>query len=404
MGQAEMDRADVIVVGAGPVGLVAAMALATAGTRVLILEQSAALPEDLRASTFHPPTLDMLERFGVVADMVEQGLKCPTWQFRDRKAGVVATFDLGLLANDTGHPYRLQCEQWRLSRLLRAKLAALDNVIFDFEARVTGVKQDADGVSVAIARPDGSEETCQAAHVIGADGLRSAVRHALDIPFEGMTIPETFLTLSTPFAFDGALENLSNIAYISDPAEWVVLLRTRALWRVLVPVDAAASDSEITAPEACEARLQGIVAMPAAYDVRHRTAYRVHERVAARYVQGRVYLAGDAAHVNNPLGGMGLNGGIHDAFNLTEKLIRVIRREAPQESMARYDRQRRKVALDVVQATTLRNRSILNSKDPKVRADYQDELRRSVADPAAHRAYVLRTSMIQSLRDLEQVA
>jgi 3-(3-hydroxy-phenyl)propionate hydroxylase len=212
-----------------------------------------------------------------------------------------------------------------------------------------------------------------------------------------------FLTVSTNFRFDQAIPDLANIAYISDPTEWVVLLRTARLWRVLVPVAGEPTDAQVTDPAACEARLQGILPKAGAYELEHRTAYRVHERVAATYVQGRVFLAGDAAHVNNPLGGMGLNGGIQDAFNLGEKLIRVWRGEAPLESMGRYDRQRRKVALDV-QAQTLRNRSILNSTDPGVRAAYQDELRRAVADPAKHKAYLMRSSMIQSLRELEAVA
>jgi len=112
----------VIVVGAGPVGLVAASLLVEEGIAVTLVESSVDLPRDLRASTFHPPTLDMLERFGVVGSMIEQGLICPTWQFRDRNEGIVATFELSRLRPDTNHPYRLQCEQWRLGELLYARL------------------------------------------------------------------------------------------------------------------------------------------------------------------------------------------------------------------------------------------------------------------------------------------
>jgi len=139
------------------------------------------------------------------------------------------------------------------------------------------------------------------------------------------------------------------------------------------------------------------------FEVTHRTAYRVHERVASTYVKGRMVIAGDAAHVNNPLGGMGLNGGIHDAFNLAEKLVAVIR-GAPLETLERYSRQRRKVALDVVQQTALRNRSILNTREPAARRAYYDDLRRTVEDADQHRSYVMRTSMIQSLRDVAELA
>ncbi|WP_372618208.1 FAD-dependent oxidoreductase [Falsiroseomonas sp.] len=403
-----MDKAHrVVIAGAGPAGLVAGAYLAGEDIPVTIVEQARDLPDDLRASTFHPPTLDMLGRFpGVVRRMIEQGLICPTWQFRDRKEGVIATFDLGRLKDDTSHPYRLQCEQWRLTRMLRDILAENPAVTFVYDARATEVAQDADGITLTIERPDGSTETLRGSFLIGADGARSAVRRSLGIAFEGMTIPETYLALSTTFRFEREMPELANIAYISDPEEWYVLLQTAGLWRVLLPTapEEAADEARMLAPDRIEERMQGVWPNPAGYEVRHRTAYRVHERVAEAYAVGRVFLAGDAAHINNPLGGMGMNGGVHDAFNLAGKLSRVWKGEADLALMGRYDRQRRKVALDVVQQQALRNRQILNQRDPAARRAYHDELRATVADPERHRAYLLRTSMIQSLRDLEEVA
>ena len=199
------------------------------------------------------------------------------------------------------------------------------------------------------------------------------------------------------------MPDIANIAYLSDPTEWFVLIRTASLWRALFPVDPSLSDAEVTSPERSEGLLQGAAARPVAYEVRHRTAYRVHERVASHYVGGRLLIAGDAAHVNNPLGGMGLNGGVHDAYNLSEKLIAVIKDGAPAALLGRYERQRRKVALDVVQQTTLRNRAILNTREPAARQAYYDDLRATVADPVRHKAYVMRTSMIQSLRDVATI-
>jgi 3-(3-hydroxy-phenyl)propionate hydroxylase len=396
----------VLIAGAGPAGLVAAAYLAGEGIPVAIVEQARDLPDDLRASTFHPPTLDMLGRFpGVVERLIAQGLICPTWQFRDRKEGVIATFEMGRLKDDTAHPYRLQCEQWRLTRMLRDILAESPDVEFLYDAKAGDVAQDADGVTLTIERPDGSAERLRGAYLIGADGARSAVRKALGIAFEGMTIPETYLTLSTTFRFHEAIPDLANIAYISDPEEWYVLLQAAGLWRVLLPTapEEAADEARMLDPARIEARMQDVLPNPAGYEIRHRTAYRVHERVAETYVAGRVFLAGDAAHINNPLGGMGMNGGVHDAFNLAEKLARVWKGEDP-ALMGRYGRQRRKVALDVVQQQALRNRQILNQRDPAVRRAYHDELRATVANPAKHRAYLLRSSMIQSLRDLEDVA
>lgn len=397
-----MARDRVLIVGAGPVGLVAATYLASEGIPVTVFELSRELPEDLRASTFHPPTLDMLDRFGVADACIAQGLICPEWQFRDRQEGPIVTFNLAVLANDTRHPYRLQCEQWKLTRLLRAKLEAAGTE-FIYGASATAVEQDDDGVTLTVTMPDGVNETHRGRYLIGADGARSTVRKSLGVAFDGMTIPEIYLSMSTPHSFSDDIGGLSNIAYISDPEEWAVLLRTPTLWRVLLPTDPSQPEDVIKQADAIEARLQKLNPIAGNYEIAHCTAYRVHERVAEHYVQGRVFLAGDAAHLNNPLGGMGMNGGIHDAMNLAEKLSDVWK-GAPLDTLERYERQRRKVAVETVQMQALRNRKVLNERDPAARRAHHDSLRATVQDPAKHREYLLQSSMIQSLRDLDTVA
>ena len=392
----------VVIIGAGPVGLVSACLLVDEGIPVTIIESSPDLPRDLRASTFHPPTLDMLERFGVVQPMIAQGLICPTWQFRDRADGVVAEFDLSLLEGETSHPYRLQCEQWRLGEMLLARLQTSPLATIRFGLSASTVRQSEHDVEVDAVDATGVTQTFTGAFCIGADGIRSVARRAIDAEFEGLTIPELYLTLSTTYDFTEAMPDLSNIAYVSDPDEWFVLIRTAKLWRALFPVSADLSDEQVTSPEFSEKVLQGAAERAAPYEVIHRTAYRVHERVATHYVKGRIAIAGDAAHVNNPLGGMGLNGGIHDAYNLASTLVEVFK-GAPLDLLGRYERQRRKVALDVVQQTTLRNRAILNTRSPEARAAYYDDLRRTVADPIMHKDYLMRTSMISSLRDVATI-
>ena len=392
----------VIVVGAGPVGLVAAASLVAAGIPVTVVEAGRDVPVDLRASTFHPPTLDFLARLGLTDALIADGLVCRYWQFRDRKQGAIATFDLAELAPFTDFPYRVQCEQWKLGRLLRAKLQKDDGATFMFGARAVGVKNDDDGVVLTIEHEDGSREHLGCRWLIAADGARSVIRRDLGIEFQGMTIPELFLSLSTSFQYQDAIPDLTNINYISDPDEWLVLLRTPSLWRVLMPTDPTESDAEMMAPDRVEARLQSVIPSATRYEVVHKTAYRVHERVAANYVSGRVLLAGDAAHLNNPLGGMGMNGGIHDAINLTEKLTAVWN-GADAALLGRYERQRRKVAIDTVQAQALRNRSIMNERDPAKRQAFYDDLRATADDPARHRNFVLQSSMINSLRDVESV-
>jgi 3-(3-hydroxy-phenyl)propionate hydroxylase len=400
--KAEKDR--VLIVGAGPVGLVSACCLSQAGIPVTIVETSRELPRDLRASTFHPPTLDMLDRFDVSKKLVERGLVCPQWQFRDRSEGVIATFDLGLLAGETNHPYRLQCEQWKLSEELRDVIETDSQIDLIYGARATDVRQDEEGVTLTIEHTDGTSEDLSGSYLIACDGAHSAIRKTLGISFDGLTIPEIFLSMSTTFDFAEAIPDLAPIAYLTDPSEWAVLLRTPSLWRVLLPTDPNQTEEQIKDPEAMERRLQALCPKSGPYELVHATAYRVHQRVASAYVAGRVFLAGDSAHLNNPLGGMGMNGGIHDAFNLCDKLVDVWNGKAPLDVTERYNRQRRKVAIETVQEQSLRNRKMMAENDPAARAAYHDELRRIADDPAAHKDYLMRSSMIQSLRDLENVA
>jgi len=401
MNNDNIDR--VLIAGAGPTGMVAARYLAGEGIPVTVIEASNELQKDLRASTFHPPTLEMLDQFGAAQYCIDQGLICPLWQFRDRKHGPVATFDLGLLADITPYPYRVQCEQWRLNQYLREQLQSYPHAEIHFGARAVNATQTDSSVSLTVAS-DAGEQVLEGRFLIGSDGAGSAVRKSLGIEFEGMTIPEKYLTLSTPYDFREAMPDLADVAYLSDPDEWIVLLRTRSVWRVLFPTHNE-SDEEITDLSRVQARLQTVVDRSEPYEVVHRTAYRVHERVASDYVSGRVFLAGDAAHINNPLGGMGMNGSIHDAVNLCQKLTALW--QTPSigiDSMQRYNRQRRKVAIETVQAQALRNRQILNETDQDKRQAYYDDLKRIVDDPEKHRQYVLRSSMIQSLKDLEEVA
>ncbi|MDF2231789.1 FAD-dependent monooxygenase [Albimonas sp. CAU 1670] len=394
----------VLVVGAGPVGLVAACSLAMDGIPVTVVERSRELPKDLRASTFHPPTMDMLDRFGVMDNLIERGLICPHWQFRDREKGVVATFDLGLLKGETNHPYRLQCEQWKLTEKLRDMIDGWDLADIVYDATATGVVQDDHGVTLTVRNSDGDEEQLRGRYLIACDGAHSRIREMLEIEFEGMTIPETFFSMSTTFDFAEAIEDLAPIAYVTDPREWAVLLRTPTLWRILLPTDPGMTDEQIKDPVLMEKRLQALCPKEGPYDVVHATAYRVHQRVAATYDKGRVFLAGDSAHLNNPLGGMGMNGGVHDAVNLCEKLAKVWKGEADASIFSQYTRQRRKACVDTVQAQSIRNRKMMAETDPAAREAFHQEMRDTAADPVRHKAFVMGSSMIQSLRDLEDVA
>jgi 3-(3-hydroxy-phenyl)propionate hydroxylase len=386
----------VVVVGAGPVGLTAALALARRNLPVTLLTAEKEPVKELRGSTFHPPTLDLLDEFGIVPRMIEMGLKAPTWQFRDRETGPVATFDLSLLAGDTNHPYRVQCEQWKLMRLLEDELRKIPGADIRFGHEATSVEQDVDSVTV-VAKNGSDEVRVTGRYLIAADGAHSAVRQSLGVEFEGFTYPELFLIASTAFPFEAALPGIAFVNYIADPFEWLVLLRVPELWRVLVPAPADADRAQLLSDESLQGVLQRVVPRTAPYAIAHRSLYHVHQKVAKDFRCGRAFLAGDAAHINNPLGGMGMNGGIQDAFNLVDKIAEVYA-GADDGLLDRYTRQRRTVAVEAVQQQTHRNQQIISERDPATRQKALDDLRRIAADKAAARDYMLRSSMIASLR------
>ncbi|AMN43920.1 FAD-dependent oxidoreductase [Rhodoplanes sp. Z2-YC6860] len=396
------DKDRIIVVGAGPVGLTAALALGRRGIPTVLLAAEPELVMELRGSTFHPPTLDLLDEFAVVPRMIEVGLKAPTWQFRDRETGPVATFDLALLAGDTNHPYRVQCEQWKLMRFLEAELRKLPGADIRFGHEVTGVTQHESGVTVTARTANGPVEIA-GRYAVAADGARSAVRRSLNVEFEGFTYPELFLIASTDFKFENTLTDIAYVNYIADPNEWLVLLRVPELWRVLVPAPENASKEEMLSEPYLQAVLNRVVKRDEPYRIAHRSLYPVHQRVAKSFRHGRVVLAGDAAHINNPLGGMGMNGGIQDAFNLADK-FKAIFAGADDILLDRYDRQRRTVAVEAVQQQTHRNQQVISERDPATRQKALDAMRRTAADKVTAREYMLRSSMIASLRRAAEIA
>jgi 3-(3-hydroxy-phenyl)propionate hydroxylase len=396
-------QAHVVVAGAGPVGLVSALLLANQGVKVTVLEAAPALNRDLRASTFHPPTLDMLAPLGLTDDLVAQGLVARYTQQRDRQEGVIAEFDMQLIAPDTDHPFRLQCEQWKLTQMIQAQLNAMPHVQILFDAKVTQVTQSADQVQVAFTQAE-EAHSLQADYLIGADGAWSAVRRSLNIEFEGFTYPERFLVVSTAFEYADHLPRLSYVNYCSDPQEWCVLLRVPTLWRVLFPTKAEETDEAVLTDESVQARLQNLLPQAQPYVTQHRTLYKVHQRVAQRFRHGRVVLAGDAAHINNPLGGMGMNGGIHDAMNLSEKLLAVLQKGESDALLDQYERQRRTIAIDYINASTARNKRDIEERDPIKRKENQQALRELSLDPVRARAYIRQSSMIDALERAKAIA
>ncbi len=382
----------VLIAGAGPVGLVAAAHLARAGVPVTVFEQGAALSEESRASTFHPPTLDMLHALGAAEPLLAQGLKAPTFQYRTKKQGLLAEFDFAAIADATQHPYRVQCEQSKLTRILYEQMRGHPQFEIVFGGAVKSVSQDGAGVTVTIER-NGKAEQRSGRYLIGADGASSAVRRSLGIEFEGFTWPDRLLVVSTPFDFFSVIPGLSSVSYVADPERWYFLLQIPGLWRAMFLVNEDATDERVQTREFAQSLMAGVVPGISNYEISHITLYKVHQRVAKTFKLGRAFLIGDAAHINNPLGGMGMNGGIHDAVNLAARLAAVWRGEAGDAELDRFDKQRRLVTLEYIQKYTIQNKKNLESPGD----EFRDSLRAIAADPARTRDYLLRVSMIASL-------
>ena len=392
----------VVIAGGGPVGVVTALALARQGLEVRLFEAEARVNDSPRAATTHAATLEILENLGLVEEVTRRGLIEPKFRIWDRASRtIIAEFDFGVLKNDTRYPYVVQCEQHKLANIALDRLRALPNVAVEFSARVGGFEQFDDRVEVEVETANGSRRV-SASYLIGADGGRSTVRKGLEIEFEGYTHPERFLVLTTTYPFGTEFAECSR-NYFSDPDEWAALFKVtgddgNGLWRVVFPTRLMESEEEAFEEAAVQARLQRFFPKPGPYPVVHRNIYNVHQRVAASFRRGRAFLAGDSAHVNNPLGGLGLNFGIHDGVELSSLLGRVIRREVSPNILDLYDRFRRPLNVEYVQQQTIANKKRLEEKDPAMRAKSNASLRAIAADPAAHRAYLLRASLIDSVR------
>jgi len=397
-----MKRDPVLVVGAGPVGLTVALSLAHQGVPVQVIESEPGLTVDQRAGSFHPPTLEMLAPLGVTEEMQRIGIKVPHWQIRDRRQGVIMEWDLGLIADLTPYPYRFHLEQHRLTPILFHRLHGYRHASVHFSTQFTEAAQDGETVTVHT-----STGVLKTPWLIACDGGRSVVRKGLGIEFEGFTWPERFIVIST--IEDFAAHGFTSNAYVADPKEWAAVFhmphdRPSGLWRLAFPVHPDENEQAVLADDAVEARMQRFVARPEPYEVPYKGIYRVHQRVAKQWRVGRILLAGDAAHLNNPLGAFGLNGGLHDAILLADYLGKVWRGEADDTLLDLYVRQRRTANVEFVQTQSIANKRMLEEADSVARERNFDELRGIAADRELARDFLIKSSMIWSVRRAAEIS
>ncbi|HEX3503049.1 MAG TPA: FAD-dependent monooxygenase [Xanthobacteraceae bacterium] len=398
----------VVVVGAGPVGLCLALALAQSEIAVTLVEamsDESFLDQVPRAGSNHPSTLEYFDKIGLYERMLPRGIVAPKFQYWDRQDGsVIAEFDHVHLENDTKFPFVLQCE--RIKIIEEALKMARQNPLISVRMATTftGLSQSADDVTVHVVDRDGEADAITAGYLASAEGARSVARKQMDVEFEGFTYPER--TLNIEVAYDFTKHGFTERNYISDPVEYSNLFHWKGppdRWRIHFPTDPNEDEAALTRPEALQARLKSFLPIDGDYRICGWNLYAVHQRVAKTFRVGRAILLGDAAHVNSPIGGMGLNSGVHDAFNLADKLARILHGVAHDSELDRYDRQRRQIAIKHTQAQTMRNKRLLEERDPAIRKRNHDELRRTADDPVLARKFLLRAALFDSLREAEQI-
>jgi 3-(3-hydroxy-phenyl)propionate hydroxylase len=399
----------VIIVGAGPAGIVCALALSRRGVPVTVFEQEPAPVKDQRAASLHPPTLEMLDEIGITSRIIDQGFVSSKYRYHDRLDGsVVAEFDLDQMRDEFRFPFVLQYEQYKLTASIYQEYANGSDFDVRFSHKVSSLSQDGTGVTMEVSSPAGLQ-VHRADFVIGCDGGRSVVRKLANIDFKGFRYPEKFIKIATTFDFARDNPQLVFRNYFSDPDEWCNLFKVRGendpgLWRAIFPVQPDEAEETALQADRIEERLQRFFPKSGRYEIEYVNVYNVAQCVAETFRKGRILLAGDSAHVNNPIGGMGMNGGIHDALNLAEKLATVIHGTAGEEALDHYDRQRRYAAVTYVQAQTIANKKLLEERDRSVRSKNLDELRRTAEDPRSAKAYMRRASLLESLKSAAAIA
>lgn len=391
----------VVIAGGGPTGAVAALACAQRGFRVTLLEAARQIDDNPRAATTHPSTLEYIDRLGFAEEFIEKGLVCRYFQFWDRDTQTrVAQFDHEILRDETKFPFAVQTEQHKLVQMLLPRIAAFPGCSVALGTEVVDAVQDAGGVIVTVRR-DGEQAVIRCDWLVAADGGRSTIRKLLDIPFEGFTFPERFTVLTTLHDFERSL-GCCYRNYLAGSEEWAMIFKVagddmKGRWRAVMPTRESETDEQALADASVVGRIRGLDRSCTLDDVVHRKIYNVHQRIAAKFRVGRIYLAGDASHLNNPIGGLGLNCGIHDAMELVDTL-EAARAGADEDRLDRYQRRRRTLNAEFIQEQTINNKKRLEEKDPAARQRRLDELRATEADPARQKAFLMRSSLIASVR------
>ncbi|MER5181057.1 FAD-dependent monooxygenase [Streptomyces sp. NPDC002896] len=396
------EEQQVIVVGAGPTGLLNALGLAQQGVVVTVIERAPGLQDSPRAIVYHWATLDGLARLDLLDDASRAGFLKQDYAYRVHKTGEIIEYGLKALDGKVRHPYNLHLGQGALAQVILRRLETFENVRVLWDHEVTAVAQDSEGVVVTV-RAAGGDKVLRAEWLVGADGAGSKIRGETRLGFDGMTWPERFVATNVRFP-DNRPGWAQSTFYVDDVYGAIIAKIDESgehgLWRYTYMEDDA-----LPAESAAE-RLPGFLANVFGEDAGKGTElvaispYRMHQRSASSYRAGRVLLAGDAAHATNPAGGLGLTMGLFDSYVLNEALGAVVQGRADETVLDVYAEARRRAFLEKASPRAAANKRLLfHSSDP-VKLDQDLEVFRRMSrdrEFAAERLYFTKTLETPSL-------
>ena len=390
----EQATKSIVIAGAGPVGLFAAVLLVKAGYRVIVLEICEGLALNRRASTFHPATLDLLQAHALSDPLIARGSIAQGWQYMIHGTKNHAVFDLEIICDLTAHPFRLQCEQYYFSDIALEFLLASPLFEIRFAHGIREVENVAGEVRIQVGKA-GAEYELRAPWLIAADGGNSTVRQKMGLAFAGSILPSTSITLVLSHPFQDEIPGLLGVNYVWTETGYYSLIQIRDQWRFTYSPDPGQSLVEAVSTPVAEAHVQSVFPSLRPYELLHIDHYTLQQRCLNSFREGHVLFAGDAAHLNSPTGGMGMNAGIHDAQCLVEHLLPVLEGADP-ALLDRYSRRRQTIALEEIQRLSERNYRWHRETNPDRRLEIWRELQEIVNDRRKTRDFLLDSSMIRS--------
>jgi len=384
----------VLIAGAGPVGLSLALGLSRHGIPVEVFEADEDLSQEMRASTIHASTLEMYEEWGVVDEIIARGEQSTRLQFWERSTKTkIADLSFESIAGDTKYPFRLQCPQNLLTRVLRAELETIHTCRLHFGHKAINSYDDGQSVRLVVQTANGSK-TIKGSYLVGCDGAHSGVRQSLDFNLTGKTYADRFLLVGTNIDFNRYFEGVGPVAYIYDPKEWAIIMKLPTMVRTVFRVNADEDREIIMSETAIRRRIWDLIGCEDPFEIQMSSIYSVHQRIADSFRKGRVILAGDAAHLNNPTGGMGLNSGVHDAYLLAQAFLRFSQGESD-TVFDDYSTDRREAASSWIQSASDENYKDLVLEDWEARKKRNDAMTATAANQKATREYLLNAALLR---------